>query len=136
VIARGAFLHDIGKMAIPDEILRKPGKLTPEEQDVMREHCTRGYHMLRKIPFLAGAAEIVFCHQEHFDGSGYPSGLAGARDSRWSADLRGGRHAGRHYQRPALPQGAQLRRGARRGSALLGNAVRPGRGRGFPEDSE
>ena len=77
VIARGAFLHDIGKMAIPDEILRKPGKLTPEEQDLMREHCTRGYHMLRKIPFLAGAAEIVFCHQEHYDGSGYPSGLHG-----------------------------------------------------------
>lgn len=77
IIARGAFLHDIGKMAIPDEILRKPGKLTPEEQEVMREHCSRGYHMLRKIPFLAGASEIVFCHQEHYDGSGYPSGLRG-----------------------------------------------------------
>ncbi len=75
VIARGAFLHDIGKMAIPDEILRKPGKLTPEEQEIMREHCTRGYHMLRKIPFLAEAAEIVFSHQEHYDGSGYPGGL-------------------------------------------------------------
>jgi putative nucleotidyltransferase with HDIG domain len=78
VIARGAFLHDIGKMAIPDEILRKPGKLTPEEQEIMREHCARGYHMLRKIPFLAGAAEIVFSHQEHYDGSGYPSGLRGS----------------------------------------------------------
>jgi len=78
VIARGAFLHDIGKMAIPDEILRKPGKLTLEEQQVMREHCSRGYHMLRKIPFLSEAAEIVFSHQEHYDGSGYPSGLAGA----------------------------------------------------------
>jgi putative nucleotidyltransferase with HDIG domain len=77
VIARGAFLHDVGKMAIPDEILRKPGTLTMDEQSVMREHCTRGYHMLRKIPFLAGAAEIVFCHQEHFDGSGYPSGIRG-----------------------------------------------------------
>ncbi|MGP8252044.1 MAG: HD domain-containing phosphohydrolase [Terracidiphilus sp.] len=77
VIARGAFLHDVGKMAIPDEILRKPGTLTLDEQSVMREHCTRGYHMLRKIPFLAGAAEIVFCHQEHFDGSGYPSGIRG-----------------------------------------------------------
>jgi len=75
VIARGAFLHDIGKMAIPDEILRKPGKLTPEEQEVMREHCTRGYHMLRKIPFLAESAEIVFTHQEHYDGNGYPNGL-------------------------------------------------------------
>jgi len=77
IIARGAFLHDIGKMAIPDDILRKPGKLAPEEQDLMREHCTRGYHMLRKIPFLAGAAEIVLCHQEHYDGGGYPNGLRG-----------------------------------------------------------
>jgi putative nucleotidyltransferase with HDIG domain len=77
IIARGAFLHDIGKMAIPDEILRKPGRLSPEEQDVMREHCVRGYNMLRKIPFLAESAEIVFSHQEHFDGSGYPNGLRG-----------------------------------------------------------
>jgi putative nucleotidyltransferase with HDIG domain len=59
VIARGAFLHDIGKMAIPDEILQKPGKLTPEEQEIMREHCAIGFNMLRKIPFLAEAAEIV-----------------------------------------------------------------------------
>ena len=79
VIARGAFLHDIGKMAIPDEILRKPGKLSLEEQEIMREHCSRGYHMLRKIPFLSGAAEIVFSHQEHYDGSGYPSGLSGSQ---------------------------------------------------------
>lgn len=78
VIARGAFLHDIGKMAIPDEILRKPGALSPEEQRIMREHCTQGYHILRKIPFLSEAAEIVFSHQEHFDGSGYPNGLQGA----------------------------------------------------------
>lgn len=77
MIARGAFLHDIGKMAIPDDVLRKPGSLTPEEREVMREHCARGYQMLRKIPFLTGAAEIVFCHQEHYDGSGYPNGLRG-----------------------------------------------------------
>ena len=77
VIARGAFLHDIGKMAIPDHILRKPGPLTPEEQEIMREHCSRGYHILRKIPFLSDASEIVFSHQEHFDGTGYPNGLAG-----------------------------------------------------------
>ena len=78
VIARGAFLHDIGKMAIPDFILRKAGKLTGEEQDVMREHCARGYNMLRKIPFLAESAEIVFAHQEHYDGTGYPRALRGA----------------------------------------------------------
>ncbi len=78
IIARGAFLHDIGKMAIPDEILRKPGKLTPEEEQIMRDHCTRGYHILRKIPFLSEAAAIVYTHQEHFDGNGYPSRLRGS----------------------------------------------------------
>jgi response regulator RpfG family c-di-GMP phosphodiesterase len=67
-----------GKMAIPDTILRKPGKLSSEEQEVMREHCARGYNMLRKIPFLAESAEIVFTHQEHYDGSGYPNGLRGS----------------------------------------------------------
>jgi putative nucleotidyltransferase with HDIG domain len=77
IIARGAFLHDIGKMAIPDEILRKPGKLTAEEEEVMRDHCTRGYYILRKIPFLSEAAAIVYTHQEHYDGNGYPSRLRG-----------------------------------------------------------
>src|SRR5215470_4592674 len=75
VIARGAFLHDIGKMAIPDNILRKPDKLTPEEVTIMREHCFHGYQILKKIPFLAEAAEIVYSHQERFDGTGYPRGL-------------------------------------------------------------
>jgi len=79
VIARGAFLHDIGKMAIPDEILRKPGSLNAEEQEVMRDHCTRGYHMLRKIPFLSEAAEIVYSHQEHYDGGGYPNRARGGQ---------------------------------------------------------
>ena len=78
VIARGAFLHDIGKMAIPDEILRKPKALNAEEKDIMREHCTLGYNILRKIPFLSDPAEIVYAHQEHFDGSGYPNALRGA----------------------------------------------------------
>src|SRR5499433_1185959 len=77
VIARGAFLHDIGKMAIPDAILRKPGALDEEEIAIMREHCFRGYQMLKKIPFLAEAAEIVYAHQERYDGTGYPRGLRG-----------------------------------------------------------
>ncbi len=77
VIARGAFLHDIGKMAIPDSILRKPGALTQEEIAIMQEHCYRGYQMLRKIPFLSEAAEIVYAHQEKHDGTGYPRGLKG-----------------------------------------------------------
>ena len=77
VIARGAFLHDIGKIATPDRILLKPGKLDPEEIEIMREHCARGYEMVRKIPFLREASEIVYSHQETFDGSGYPRGLRG-----------------------------------------------------------
>lgn len=76
-IARAAFLHDIGKMAIPDHILRKPGPLTPEERDVMRTHCEIGYNMVTRIPFLREAAEIVLSHQEYYDGTGYPRGLRG-----------------------------------------------------------
>jgi putative nucleotidyltransferase with HDIG domain len=77
IIARGAFLHDIGKIATPDAILLKPGRLDAAEMAVMREHCQRGYDMVRKIPFLRDAAEIVYSHQERFDGSGYPRGLRG-----------------------------------------------------------
>jgi putative nucleotidyltransferase with HDIG domain len=77
MIARGAFLHDLGKIATPDSILLKPGKLTAEEISIMREHCRHGYEMVCKIPFLKAAAEIVYSHQEHFDGSGYPRGLSG-----------------------------------------------------------
>ncbi len=76
-IARAAFLHDIGKMAIPDQILRKPGPLTEEEREVMRTHCEIGYNMVTRIPFLREAAEIVLTHQEYFDGTGYPQGLRG-----------------------------------------------------------
>src|SRR5437763_5116752 len=77
VIARGAFLHDIGKMAIPDAILKKPGKLDEQEFEVMREHPYCGYQIVKRIPFLSEAAEIVYSHQEKFDGTGYPRGLKG-----------------------------------------------------------
>jgi putative nucleotidyltransferase with HDIG domain len=77
VLARAAFLHDIGKMAIPDGILRKPGPLDNDEKQIMRKHCEIGYNMLIRIPFLRDAAEIVLAHQEFFDGSGYPRGLKG-----------------------------------------------------------
>jgi putative nucleotidyltransferase with HDIG domain len=78
-IARGAFLHDIGKIAIPDKILNKPGKLTKEEMEVMGEHAYHGYQIVKKIPFLNEAADIVYSHQERFDGTGYPRGLKGER---------------------------------------------------------
>jgi putative nucleotidyltransferase with HDIG domain len=77
IIARGAFLHDIGKMAIPDAILRKPGKLSPDEITTMQEHCYKGYQIVKKIPFLTEACEIIYSHQERYDGTGYPRGLKG-----------------------------------------------------------
>jgi putative nucleotidyltransferase with HDIG domain len=77
VLARAAFLHDIGKMAIPDKILRKPGPLDDAEKQIMRTHCDIGYNMLTRIPFLRDAAEIVLAHHEFFDGSGYPRQLRG-----------------------------------------------------------
>lgn len=77
IIARGAFLHDMGKMAIPENILNKPGKLTAEETAVMKEHCYLGYKLVQRIPVLKEAAEIVYSHQEKFDGTGYPRGLKG-----------------------------------------------------------
>lgn len=76
-IERGAYLHDLGKIGVPDSILLKPGKLTEEEWLIMRSHAEKGYLMLRDIAFLKEAAEIVYSHQERYDGSGYPRGLKG-----------------------------------------------------------
>ncbi len=77
VIARAAFLHDVGKLAIPDAILRKPETLTAEETALMRQYVCSGYNTIKRIPFVADAAEIVYCHQERFDSKGYPRGLKG-----------------------------------------------------------
>jgi putative nucleotidyltransferase with HDIG domain len=76
-IRRGALLHDIGKIGVPDAILRKPGKLNDDEWIEMRKHPEYGYEMLRHIRFLAPALDIVLSHQERYDGSGYPRGLKG-----------------------------------------------------------
>jgi cyclic di-GMP phosphodiesterase len=73
----GALLHDIGKIGIPDAILRKPGKLTEEEWCVMRLHPEKGFRILENIPFLAHARDIVLHHQERFDGLGYPMRKSG-----------------------------------------------------------
>lgn len=74
----GALLHDIGKIGVPDAILLKRDALTDEEWRVMRTHPEIGYRILAGLPFMKGAAEIVLSHEERFDGSGYPRGLAGA----------------------------------------------------------
>jgi response regulator RpfG family c-di-GMP phosphodiesterase len=76
-LERGAYLHDIGKIGIPDSILLKPGKLSPEEMAIMRTHVRIGYQLMSRVAFLAPAAEIVLTHQEFYDGTGYPQGLGG-----------------------------------------------------------
>ncbi|HEU4479273.1 MAG TPA: HD domain-containing phosphohydrolase [Pyrinomonadaceae bacterium] len=73
----GSLLHDIGKIGVPDLILRKPAKLTEEEWVLMREHPTHGQQILKGIEFLEGAARVVAQHHEKWDGSGYPLGLKG-----------------------------------------------------------
>jgi putative two-component system response regulator len=73
----GSLLHDIGKIGVPDSILRKPAKLTEEEWVRMREHPLHGQQILRGIEFLQGAARVVAQHHEKWDGSGYPIGLRG-----------------------------------------------------------
>jgi PAS domain S-box-containing protein len=74
-IRRGALLHDIGKMGIPDSILLKPGPLTPAEWEIMRQHPVHAFNMLKTIEYLSPALEIPYCHHEKWDGSGYPQGL-------------------------------------------------------------
>jgi PAS domain S-box-containing protein/putative nucleotidyltransferase with HDIG domain len=76
-IRRGALLHDIGKMGIPDHILLKPEPLTDDEWVIMRQHPQLAFNLLAKIPYLAPALDIPYCHHEHWDGSGYPRGLKG-----------------------------------------------------------
>ena len=78
-IRRGALLHDIGKMAIPDEILFKRGPLTEKEWAMMRRHTEFTRDMLKGIPFLRPALNIPYSHHERWDGSGYPRGLNGRR---------------------------------------------------------
>jgi len=77
VLEYGALLHDIGKIGIPDAILRKPDKLSPNEWDIMKTHPVIGYRILHRIKFLEEVSKIVLHHHEWYDGSGYPEGLRG-----------------------------------------------------------
>lgn len=77
ILARGAYLHDIGKLGVPDGILLKPGALTPEERKIMQRHALIGFDLVKDIPFLADATDVVLMHHERFDGTGYPQGLKG-----------------------------------------------------------
>ena len=76
-IRRGALLHDVGKLGIPDAILLKPGLLTVEERLIMNQHAEYGYQWLKDIPYLTQVADVVHSHHEKWDGTGYPQGLRG-----------------------------------------------------------
>ena len=76
-IRRGALLHDIGKMGIPDAVLLKPGALNPPEWEIMRRHPEYAYNLLEPIEYLRPVIDIPYCHHEKWDGSGYPRGLKG-----------------------------------------------------------
>jgi HD-GYP domain-containing protein (c-di-GMP phosphodiesterase class II) len=76
-IRRGALLHDMGKLGVPDEVLLKPGKLTEEDWVAMRKHPQYAYDMFASIPYLLPALDIPYCHHEKWDGTGYPRGLKG-----------------------------------------------------------
>ena len=82
----GSLLHDIGKIAIPDAVLLKEGPLSEDEWAIMRSHPQCGHDIIAGLPFMARAAEIVLSHEEHYDGGGYPRGLAGD-DIPWGARL-------------------------------------------------
>ena len=83
-IRRGALLHDIGKMAVPDNILRKPTPLSEAEWVVMKQHPLTAYHWLSAIDYLKPAIDIPYCHHEHWDGSGYVQGLGGKDIPYWA----------------------------------------------------
>ncbi len=76
-IQHGGLLHDIGKLGVPDNILLKPGELTPAEWEIMRQHPAFAFNMLAHIPYLKQSLDIPYCHHEKWDGSGYPQGLKG-----------------------------------------------------------
>lgn len=77
VIARGAYLHDVDKISIPDHILNKPGKLTAAEWVVIQSHPRLGFELASAAPSLTEALPVILCHHERVDGGGYPSGLSG-----------------------------------------------------------
>ena len=76
-LRRGALLHDIGKMGVPDSILHKPGPLTEEEWVLMKRHPSLAHEMLAPVQYLSAALAVPHCHHERWDGTGYPRGLKG-----------------------------------------------------------
>lgn len=119
---RGGFLHDVGKVGIPDAILFKPGKLNDDEWAVMRTHTTRGEDICRGVPSLAPVLPVIRSHHERWDGSGYPDGLKGDEIPLLArvlqvADIYDALTSNRPYKQPFTPEQALeiLRDETRRG---------------------
>jgi putative nucleotidyltransferase with HDIG domain len=111
-IRRGALLHDIGKMAIPDRILLKPGPLDADEWEVMKKHPQTAYNWLSSIEYLNPALDIPYCHHEHWDGGGYVQGLSGEEIPLWArifsvVDVWDAMSSDRPY-RKAIPENETL----------------------------
>ena len=125
-VRHGALLHDVGKLAIPNEILHKPGPLTDAEWHVMAEHPVIGERILRRTPQLGHLAPIVRHEHERWDGGGYPDGLAGTDDPDRVADHPRLRRLQRDDHHAALPRGDVGRGRRRRAARQVRHAVRPG----------
>ena len=120
-----ALLHDIGKLAIPEHIISKPGRLTPEEFEKMKIHPLVGAEILERVAFPYPVVPIVRAHHEKFDGSGYPLGLKGDTDTHWRAHSGGGGFPGCPGIRPAIPAGLPLNEAMLRLSAESGKSFDP-----------
>ena len=127
IVARAAELHDIGKVAVPDDIIHKPGPLDDVEWRIMRQHTLVGERILAAAPALKAVARLVRLSHERWDGAGYPDGLARRGDPRRRAHHRRLRHLRRDDLRACLRERAQPRRRDRRAAALRRRPVRPAR---------
>ena len=128
----GFLLHDVGKVAVPDAILFKPGPLTAAERLVMQQHPVTGSEIVRDIDFLGAARDVIRSHHERWDGSGLPRRARRRGHPAVRAGVRGRRHARRADHAPALPRGVDDRRGARGRSTAAADALRPRRRRRVP----
>ena len=125
-----ALLHDIGKLAVPEHIISKPGRLTPEEFEKMKIHPIVGAEILERVRFPYPVAPIVRAHHEKWDGTGYPSGLKGEDDSDRRAHSGGGGLPGRAGLGPPVPPRAASGRGHESGAVGIRKSFRSARGGG------
>ena len=121
-IRRGALLHDIGKVGVPDAILMKPGPLDDDEWKIMRLHTVYAFNLLSPIQFLRPAMDIPYCHHEKWDGTGYPRRPKGRAHPAFGERPRGGRCLGRYPFRQTLSRGLVLAR--HRGSGISVSLLR------------